>query len=324
MAENRQYEVTMNNEAEVYAMHDFPRRAALDGAGGNIYTRNKFCASKNNTPMKVVIQTRSITGGIKYGYPYVANIGLDVDLTSPTLVENVDGTEKSLSLMDARTMTGTNPAINISKRASFEVSSPSVPSTLPGYVEMKFNDSVLAKRTCEQLTSVDITDAEVYYYGNSRNMKINGSAMSSSGGNYGTYSYNNSSNDTVSGDITGYTLLNNVVKECATNGYELTLTFNSGDVLTGDDARGIGCMERYTVTSDGDEVLVTLGPGLNIQTLGTDYDNNIGVTETDTWTIDSDKTVYVLGLQVEDDFTVTKNNSILNSEVVQKINIKFE
>lgn len=323
MAENRQYNVNLNNEAEVYTMYDIPRKAALDGSGGNIYTRNKFCASKNNVPMKVVISTRSVSGKVA-GYPTVNNIGPDVDLTSPTFVENIDGTETSMSLMTSDIVTGNNPAINLSKKATFMRGTYDVPSTLPGYVEISFNDTVLAKRTCELLTSVDITNAEVYYYGNGKAMKINGTAMNKTGGNYGTYSYTNSSNDVVSGDITGYTLLNNVVKECATNNYELTLTFNSGDVLTGADARGIGCMERYTVTSNEDEVLVTLGPGLNIQTLGTEYDGNIGVTEKDTWTIDSDKTVYVLGLQVEDAVTVTKDGSTLNSEVVQKINIKFE
>ena len=333
MAENRQYEVTMNNDdTPVVAYENWCMYR--EGNGSLDYTD----VIKSNSD-KIHFVPNKING--VYGFRYGADIkNLPADATDFSLDIDIDGTTTRKSITVENDAVGTNPVITLTKKGSTGFANISS-ATVPQKITLT-SDIANFEIDTELVDSLDLDDATISYTGGSGNVSWNGSAISESGGNYGTYSYVEDG-QTETGTLDGQTTLGTLLKKACdiyngteTSCVELDLSAVATPTLVGVYANRILVGKKYAKTLNDNESFEYYGSyAYEVCDSYSEYSENdlthiqIG-SSADNVTVDftgaasaTTKYLFIVNHNFLDNCTITKDGDTIVNEIVGVIKITY-
>lgn len=251
--ENRQYEVTMNNnfnEATLALYYS-------NESNGRVRYNNKLGRESNKT-IKVMNKWS------------MATIKLDCiedKSVEPTCVISLDASDNNVNIYDTTDITGTNPAIKLGIRVDGGVSIKDYENV--DNIKLTVtngDDTVEYSGAKEFVTEFDIAGAEIgVNSGDKGNIKWNGTALSEIASSIGTFEYTDSTG-THTGDIDSKTVMKSLVDKAVeiydNNGGTVKLNLSATTTPVMIDTYGINMLANKSykqvysgVGVDGDEAL---------------------------------------------------------------------
>lgn len=253
MAENRQYEVTMNNnfnEATLALYYS-------NESNGRVRYNNKLGRESNKT-IKVMN---------KWSMATVKLDCIEDKSAEPTGVLSLDSTDNNVNIYNTEDVTGTNPAIKLGIRVDGGVSIKDYENVDTIKLTVTNGDDTIEySGTKEFVTEFDIAGAEIGVDSGDRgNIKWNGTALSEAVSSIGTFEYTDSTG-THTGDIDSETVMKSLVDKAIeiydNNGGTVKLNLSATTTPVMIDTYGINmlaCKSYKQVYSgvgvDGDEAL---------------------------------------------------------------------
>lgn len=198
MAENRQYEVTMNNNFKeagltLHFSNEQNGRVSYYNRLGK--EENKSIKVMNNWSMTTVeincIEDKSVT---------------------PTCILSLDNNDNTVNIYETPDVTGTNPAIKLGIKVTGGVALQNYENVDTVKLTVTNGDDTTEySGTKELITELDIAGAETSVYSGDRgDIKWNGAKLSTLGSNIGTFEYTDSTG-THTGDIDSKTVMKSLV-----------------------------------------------------------------------------------------------------------------
>lgn len=198
MAENRQYEVTMNNnfnEATLALYYS-------NEGNGRVRYNNKL-GRETNKSIKVMNNWSMAT--IKFDC-------IEDKSVTPTAVLSLDDTDNTVNILNTEDVTGTNPAIKLGIKVTGQVSFQEYESVENIKLTVTNGDDTTEYTGAKELiTELDIAGAEIGVDSGDRgDIKWNGSKLSALGSSIGTFEYTDSTG-THTGDIDSKTVMKSLI-----------------------------------------------------------------------------------------------------------------
>lgn len=334
MAENRQYEVTMNNNDTPVVVYENWGNSR-EGNGNLDYTD---IIKSNSDKIHLVPNKINDTYYIRYG----ADIkNLPADATDFSLDIDVDGNTTQKSITVSNDAVGTNPAVTLTKKGSTGYSNV-FSATVPQKITLT-SDVVNFEIDTELVDSLNLNDSEISYTGGSGRVKWNGSNISESGANYGTYSYvedGQTETGTLDGSGTLETLLHkacDIYDGTGASCVEIALSAVTTPTLVSTYANGLLVGKKYTKTLNDDGGKFEYYGSLAYEVCDnySDYNENnlthiqIG-SSADNVTVDftgaasaTTKYLFIVNHNFLDNCTITKDSDTIVNEVVGVIKITY-
>lgn len=331
---NRQYEVTMKNEDTPVVVYE-NWGSSREGNGNLDYTD---VIKSNSDKIHFVPNKINDTYYMRYGAD-IKNLPADAENFNLTI--DIDGTPTSKLITVSADEVGTNPAITLTKKGSTGYSN-IFSATVPQKITLT-SDIVNFEIDTELINSLVLDDSTISYMGGSGNVKWNGSDISASGANYGTYSYVEDG-QTETGTLDGSTTLGTLLKKACdiydgtgASCVELALSAVTTPTLVATYGNGLLVGKKYikTLNEDGGKFEYYGALAYEVCDNYSDYNENnltyiqIG-SSSDNVTVDftgaaSDTTKYlfIVNHNFLDNCTITKDSDTIVNEIVGVIKITY-
>lgn len=328
---NREYSLTLHNNIE----RDIFIRPCIEigafGQGGII----EYTSKLGN---KVKIEP----------YPYGTNYSSNNKITKPFEInidkEVIDTTNVSLGLIYSTNyndnqyiqpinlykesellISGTNPAINLYKKLKYNGGNHY--ANAGEKYKLTINEDEYTP-IVENITELDMTGCDIVNLNPlCEELVIDGNKLVQSGGNYGTYEYVDTDNQTVSGTIDGYDILSSILGYCQNNNIKVTLEFNinnqNGFKLV---SSSVMCKTKKMtkILDNGDIVVVQTSPQYTLQSYDTEIDYRLISGEgggTHILAKGSSYTLYMIGVKPNSRVDIYKDNQLIDNEVYGRIDL---
>lgn len=334
MAENRQYKVTMNNNDTPVVVYENWGNSR-EGNGNLNYTD---VIKSNSDKIHFVPNKINDNYCMRYG---VDIKNLPADATDFSLDIDVDGNTTRKSITVSNDAVGTNPAVTLTKKGSIGYSNV-YSATVPQKITLT-SDVVNFEIDTELIDSLDLDDSTISYSYGSGSVKWNGSDISASGANYGTYSYIEDG-QTETGTLDGSDTLGTLLKKACeiydgTNAscVELALSAVTTPALVSTYANGLLVGKKYTkqLNEDGERFEYYGALAYEVCDSYSEYNENnltyirIGAAS-DNVTVDftgaasaTTKYLFIVNHNFLDNCTITKDSDTIVNEIVGVIKITY-
>lgn len=253
MVENRQYEVTMNNNFKEAGLTLY----FSNEQNGRVSYYNRL-GRESNKSIKVMNKWSMATVGL----PCIEDKSV-----TPTCVLSLDSTDNTVNIYETPDVIGTNPAIKLGIKVTGGVNLQNYENVDTVKLTVTNGDDTTEYSGAKELiTELDITGAETSVYSGDRgDIKWNGSKLSALGSSIGTFEYTDSTG-THTGDIDSKTVMKSLVDKAVeiydSNGGTVKLNLSATTTPVLIDTYGVNmlaCKNYKQVYSgvgvDGDEAL---------------------------------------------------------------------
>lgn len=251
MAENRQYEVTMNNNFKEAGL----TLRFSNEQNGEVSYYNKLGREENKS-IKVMNNWSLATVGL--------NCIEDKSVT-PAAVLSLDSTDNNVNIYNTKDVTGTNPTIKLGIKVTGAVNIQNYENVDTIKLTVTNGDDTVEYSGAKELiTEFNIAGAEIGIYSGDRgNIKWNGTTLSEAASSIGTFEYTDSTG-THTGDIDSDTVMKSLIDKAVeiydNNGGTVKLNLSAVNTPVIIDTYGVnmlackGYKQVYSgVGVDGDE-----------------------------------------------------------------------
>lgn len=325
---NREYTVEINNNMQRQVQIQCPVACELHYS----HARIEYISNIKNNIIKMVKcpVDEENQGSTHNGVIYINDISSDVTVSSVSL--KVNDNSDILGTLESNDIYGSNPQIKLFNQKTDEIR-----TNLSGIyyksgdtIELEV-DNVQYSGVIQYIDNIDLTGGTINIEKPAALIGPDGTYISASGGDYGTYSYYDNDNVEHNGTIDGYELLSDVLTECQLNNYILELNikcdtyvhlpFLSNNCLV----IGKDYKKKYT---GNEEVTVYMSTQFSIQEYQSEYDEQYLQSESTSANIHktvypNGLSIYCVGKQVNPNITVTKDEQTISREIYCRIDIKL-
>lgn len=198
MAENKQYEVTMNNDFKDAGLTLY----YSNEQNGRVSYYNKL-GKESNKSIKVMNKYSMATVGLNC---------IEDKSVEPTCVLSLDATDNNVNILNTEDVTGTNPAIKLGIKVAGQVSFQDYENVDTVKLTVTNGDDITEYSGAKEfITELDIAGAETSVYSGDRGDVIwNGTKLSEAASSIGTFEYIDSTG-THTGDINSDTVMKSLI-----------------------------------------------------------------------------------------------------------------